>query len=287
MTKEPLSNIARFAFDWAGTLCDPDHGCAPYHRMWPSVRLLESDGALPDGQEFFSSAISDYAQDGGIDVIVSGGADTGVMAMAVTAAEALGLKLRVTAVDRCVTPLEEMRLYGAHSNVSVQTIQTSIEKLPSNLKADLILAHSFIIFISPDLRPEVFKAWATALRPGGAVILSQRLGRRQDEHKTRWTTEAFENRMSKLMEKLDHASFFLRTEEKTKFLKAAEAFWKVAIPTFDVDEDEVRELATLAGLNVKSIAPNSGTAVTTSPFGFSAFLNRPRRYEIVLEKPLD
>ena len=68
MPKEPLQSLSRFSFDWANTLCDPEHGCAPYHRMWSFIRLLESGGALPNGQTFFGNAINIYSQNGKVHI---------------------------------------------------------------------------------------------------------------------------------------------------------------------------------------------------------------------------
>jgi len=282
---EPLAPLARFAFDWADTLCDPEHGCAAYHRMWPLTRLLESGGALPAGGDFFARELAVHARDGKIHVLLSGGADTGVMAIALKAAMEHGLDLRITAVDRCRTPLEQMVLYGAMCRVPVQTIQCSLEDIPVGLNADVVVGHSILFFIAPDLRKAVFEAWANALRPGGAVLLSQRLGGSHTKQRnSRWTPEEVGTRRAELSSKLAASSDLPHLGRNDDILDAAEAFWTVPMPRNPVAHQDVMDLAVLSGMLIKAATPEY-TDTSTSPFAFRTLSNVNARYEIVLEKP--
>ncbi|HWS75504.1 MAG TPA: hypothetical protein VN324_10230 [Quisquiliibacterium sp.] len=82
---EPLDRLARFSWDWAPALCQPGHGCQDYHRSWSLVRLLELGGAMPAGVAFFQRELGALAKAGRRRVLVSGGADTGLMAVVVSA----------------------------------------------------------------------------------------------------------------------------------------------------------------------------------------------------------
>ena len=289
MTKEPLSNLARFAFDWADTLCDPDHGCREYHKMWSVVRLVENNGALPAGSDFFRREIAAVSIGGKVHVLVSGGADAGLMALAIQGAKSEGLDIRITAIDRCRTPLNQMLLYGAASGIQTNIVQDTIDRLSVDGTVDAILGHSILPFIPAQLRVNVFMAWKAALRPGGRILLSQPFGRDFMPIDRTWTPEQLERHKGIIEEKLAVSGLWATIGSREAILDAAIEFWRApAMPRAKVTEDELRICAAQVGLTVlKCDAAPISPSCSPSPFAKKAQTSPSPRYEIVLEKPLD
>ncbi|WP_420860235.1 class I SAM-dependent methyltransferase [Marivivens marinus] len=281
---EPLAPLARFAFDWAETLCDANHRCAPYHKMWSMVRLVESDGALPAGQPFFARQAMECARGGNVHVLLSGGADTGIMALAVEEPLRKGVSVRITAVDRCRTPLEQMRLYGAAMGVPVDQFACTLDQIPAGIDADAIFGHSILSFIPDEARSAVFTAWAGALRPGGRVVLSQRLTPVNDTYQRRRPPKDIEDRRQTLAAQLDELGDLPAVASKDELLGAAVDFWQVGIAGHDVTEAQIRDHSAAAGLIVRQVE-EAPAAASVSPFMLASQAVRRPRYEIVLERP--
>lgn len=281
---EPLAPLARFAFDWANTLCDPNHSCSSYHRMWPFVRLIETGGALPAGQEFFHREVQTCSRDGKVHAIISGGADTGVMALAVEGALKDGLDLRITAVDRCRTPLEQMRLYGAANSIEVDIHAITLDQIPAGLDADIILGHTILTQIPAEGHLAVFQAWSDALRPGGRIVMSQRLATHDETSHPRWTPDLVATRRQGLQAKLEAMETPNLSASKETILDAAEHFWTRAHNRSNVFEEEIYAHAEVTNLRVLQMEPIMDTS-TVSPFSFTKLVTQRLRYEIVLEKP--
>ena len=281
---EPLTELARFSFDWAPNLCDPAHGCDAYHRMWSLVRLIESDGALPAGAPFFTREIIAAARDGRASVLLSGAADSGVMALAVEGPSAAGLAVEVTALDRCRTPLEQARLYGAARGVPVRTIQCGLDTIPAGQEADAIIGHSILSFLPDTLRPAVFAGWAGALRPGGRVLLSQRLTPEGQSYRRTRPSEQVAKRRAELAARLDALGNCPVIAKKSEILDEAERFWAAQLAGNNVTESQINDLARDAGLVVRRIdtAPD---AVSVSPYMLAHQAIKRPRCEIVLELP--
>lgn len=284
---EPLRRIAGFAFDWAETFCDPDHGCMGYHRMWPLSRLLNNGGMLPAGQDFFGQQIAAVARDGKVHVLISGGADTGLMALAVEGANASGLDLHITAVDRCQTPLEEMRLYGAAIGVPVQTFACTLDQLPQGLAVDAIFGHSVLPFIAPHLRGDVFESWARVLRAGGRLALSQRLGKSYPKIVDHLGEEGLLAQHNELHETLSQNEIWQTIATRDAIVAAAKAFWLAPMERHLITEKDIHQLAAQAGLILHKI-----TAIaredkrSPSPYANTDVSDQKvMRHEIVLQKP--
>ena len=168
---EPLDRLARFSWDWAPSLCDPSHGCCDYHRSWSLVRLLELDGALPAGQAFVSRELADIARGNSRRVLVSGGADTGVAAMVVSAFREQGSDPELVFVDRCRTPCLQNSLFAAQLGL-VADVQVRDAADVDCAPVDAVVAHSFLHLLPAAKRAEVIAAWARKLKPGGRVVMS-------------------------------------------------------------------------------------------------------------------
>lgn len=173
---EPLAQLARFSYDWAPTLCDPEHGCCDYHRGWSSVRLLEQDGALPAGEAFFTTQLRQIAGQGKLRVLLSGAADTGLAALVLRALRPVGCEPEIVMIDRCRTTVEQNRLFAQHQGFSIELHQGDAVTFVGSAPVDAIVAHSFLGFIPPDLRPTLIQSWSRMLRPGGRLLMSHRFG---------------------------------------------------------------------------------------------------------------
>lgn len=289
MTNEPLSNLARFAFDWADTLCDPDHGCRQYHKMWSVLRLVENNGALPAGGDFFQREMAAASIGGKVHILVSGGADAGLMALAIQGAKRERLEIRITAIDRCRTPLNQMLLYGAASGIQIDIVQDTIDRLSLDGTVDAILGHSILPFIPAQLRLNVFTAWNAALRPGGRILLSQPFGRDFMPIENMWTPEQLERHKGIIEEKLDVSDSWATIGSRQAILDAAMEFWKASsMPRAKITEDELRLCAAQVGLTVLKCDPAPiSPSYSPSPFAKKQRTSTSPRYEIVLEKPLD
>ena len=52
-----LKQSAMEVFRKAPALCQPEHGCLHYHRLWPVARLAKSTGPALAGVEFFEQQL--------------------------------------------------------------------------------------------------------------------------------------------------------------------------------------------------------------------------------------
>lgn len=168
---EPLHRLARFSWDWAPALCDPAHGCTDYHRSWSLVRLLELGGALPAGAPFFQRELAPLAQAGQRRVLVSGGADTGVTALVVSAFRAAGTDPEIVFVDRCRTTCAQNELMLRELGLAAEVRVTDARQIDC-APVDAVVAHSFLHLLPAAIRPGVLEAWARVLKPGGRVLMS-------------------------------------------------------------------------------------------------------------------
>lgn len=278
--REPLDALARFAFDWAGRLCDPANGCASYHRMWTLVRLLETGGALPAGVPFFDRELPKLARDGQIRVVLSGCADTGLMTLAANAVAQAGLVPQITAIDRCATPLKQCRLWAAASGLGLTTHAGAIESFDGR-GADAILVHSFLVFIPPEDRPALFAAWARILRIGGRVLMSQRLVPPGGTYRRLRPPEEIRARRDSLAAALDrHCPV---SADRAEILDAAERLWVNALGGNGTWAEDIRSLAHGAGFEVTDIAEDA-SRTSGSPFAAKSSALSRARAEIVLTR---
>ena len=277
---EPLLELGRFAYEMADQLCDAGAGCVDYHRVWSMVRLMESDGALPAGQEFFDAELPKAARDGEARVILSGAADTGLMALAVNACHLAGIKPRIVMTDRCRTPLAQGEIFANQIGVDFQSVQTDIIDL-SVPPADAILAHSFLAFIPHQARADVFASWARNLRTGGRVLMSQRLVPEGEVYTRKRPPEKIAERREQLAEVFDR----LRpvNGSPADFLEAAERLWTHSFGGNGVSESQLVELCNATGFRMDKVVYDDG-ARSVSPFALPSEAAKRKRAGIVLIK---
>ncbi len=166
---EPLDAMARFSWEHAPALCS--EGCAAYHRTWSLIRLLNSGARLPVGEPFYEQGLAPLRSAAAPRVLISGGADTGLTALAISAMKEAAGRTEFIFADMCKTPVAQNKLMAERLGLNLQAIATDIVALDI-APVDAVLAHSFLTFIPKERRPAVIAAWARLLKPGGVVLFS-------------------------------------------------------------------------------------------------------------------
>lgn len=275
---EPLAELAAFALDWAHCLCDPNAGCRDYHRGWSIVRLVEAGGALPAGQDFFGAALRRLARDGRIRVLLSGAADTGLAAMVLKALRPHGIEPEMVLVDRCLTTLEQNRLFARHAGFRLEAIQSDAAALDVP-PADAIMVHSLLGFFAPEERQPVVDMWARNLAPHGRVLISSRLSLGKSTPRPRPDPEALAHRRAALVARAAALGF---SPARTAVIAgAAEALWLIRNDRPQLGEAELMDLLRNAGLAVEDMRKDESGA-TVSPLVMESDARRRNRAEMIV-----
>lgn len=254
---EPLEGLARFAFEAAPRLCDPAHGCAPYHRAWSMIRLLMKGGALPAGEEFFAPRLVAAARGGVCRVLLSGAADTGLAALVLRALGAAGVRPQIVLADRCATTLEQNRRFAAQIGARFEVHHGDLAGLDC-APVDAVVMHSILHFIPPEARASVVASWARVLRPGGELMGFQRLsGAARSRDPAGIATSAAGLEAAALAYGFDPA-------EAAQIRLAGAAFWAARLTHAPSDPEAFRGLLARAGFDLMEIV-TPDAAQTGSP----------------------
>jgi len=171
---EPLEQLARFSWSWAPLLCDPKHGCCDYHRCWSLIRLFQKGGALPAGEEFFRQELTSLVAMDRKRVLISGAADTGLMALVCTIFKALNVMPEIVLIDRCCTTVTQNRVMTSYLGLEADIRQADVRTMDCD-PVDAVISHSFLGFFPEPDRQQVVDAWGRVLKPGGKVLMSTML----------------------------------------------------------------------------------------------------------------
>jgi hypothetical protein len=276
--QEPLAELASFAFDWAHCLCDPKSGCQIYHRGWSIVRHIEAKGALPAGAAFFGNALRGLARDGRVRVLLSGSADTGLAAMVLQGLRPHGIEPELVMVDRCLTTLEQNRLYARHAGFDLQTYQMDAAELQI-APVDAIIVHSFLGFFPPEARQGVVNMWARNLAPNGRVLISNRLSVSQPVARPAPDPLALAQRKAEIFANAQAQGY--PAPRAAAIAEAAEALWQVRIGNPQLGEAELIDLLTKAGLAIVQMEKDP-SGKTVSPIIMQTDAKRRDRAEIIV-----
>ncbi len=243
---EPLEDLARFSFERAADLCADEHGCLAYHRAWSTIRLLLKNGAVPAGMEFFAEGLAQVAVGGRCRVLLSGAADTGLAAMVLGALARNGLQGDLVLAERCATPIEQNRRFAAQLGRTIEVHQGNILDLEC-APVDAVVAHSFLNFLPATLRPALVATWARVLRPGGLLLLHQKLG------DLVWHADA--TAISASRQRFEAAARARGDMPETvqEIGAAGEAFWMRPRETPSTSEADLRDMLARAGLECVSV----------------------------------
>lgn len=274
---EPLAALARFAWENAPRLCDPAHACAGYHRLWSMIRLLELDGAPPAGAGFFRHELERLP--GAPRILISGAADSGLVALV---AAGLGTRMdtaTLVVADRCATPLEQNRRFAAARGLRVELRQGDVRALDC-APVDAVVAHTFLPFFAAAVQAEVVQTWARLLKPGGRLLMSNRLATERGLPPPRPDAAVTAARLERLRQGASAAGW--EGSELAVLLELAEEFWNDA-SRHRLAEAELREILQAAGLELETLAYED-VVLPTGPLGHLAAGRR--RADIVARKPV-
>ncbi|MDP2084433.1 MAG: class I SAM-dependent methyltransferase [Gemmobacter sp.] len=244
---ERLPELAQFAFDHAGELCDPAHGCCSYHRGWSMVRLLLKGGALPAGGAFIGAGLAGAARDGRCRVLLSGSADTGLPALILEVLAAAGLDADLVIADRCATPIEQNRRFARHLGRNFELHRAEVQTLHIE-PVDAILSHSLLNFVPAAVRPALVTTWARLLRPGGIVLIHQKLVDTPFVQDRSGGLPAFCARLETAAREFGHD-----VDAVARIVQAGSDFWVSHAPESRLSEADLRVLLEGAGLGIVMI----------------------------------
>jgi SAM-dependent methyltransferase len=275
--EEPLTKLARFSFDWAEVLCDPSHGCMPYHRTWSTIRLLESNGAEPAGGDFFGRELAATAQEGSCRILLSGAADTGLAAMVLHQLRPVGVEPELVLIDRCETTLEQNRLFARTAGFSLETHRADIRDCAC-APVQAVVVHSVLNFFHRSARQQVVDSWARNLQPGGRLLLSQRLLSEKDRTRAPRDSAEIEQRLSVVEEAAVAADFSASSMAELK--TAVEALWNQPLHEDRTTYSDLADMLKHSNLTIVG-SQQHHTRNSVSPLAAADSVQTIPRYEIV------
>jgi len=274
--QEPLQGLARLAWDQAATLCNPQHGCANYHRTWSLVRLISLDGALPGASAFFIEEIARRIKGGAKRILISGSADTGLLAVVVQAMQRAGQLAQIVIVDRCKTPLLQCRDYAGVLGLSVELHNGDIRELEID-PVDVVIAHSFLLFFPEPDRQQVINAWARVTRPGATVLLFSSISPDEHTHPMRLDRQSIPGRAASLASAAMGRGW--QEGEREEIETDVARFWNESTSIAKTPHTTVQNLRRgleLAGFRVLQVTPPVPESSTNGPLGVNATLTDNR-----------
>jgi SAM-dependent methyltransferase len=177
---EPLGESAVLAHRLAGERCRVQamsrESCAWYHGFWQFMRLMGIAKTSGGHVDFLAKELRVAARSGRFaHLLIAGAADYSMAACALWAYRLEGAELGLSMVDRCDTPLALARWYGARCGASMKTHCADILDFESPQKFDVVMTNSFLGYFDPPARAKLFARWANLLRPGGRLLLTNRI----------------------------------------------------------------------------------------------------------------
>ncbi|MER9319215.1 class I SAM-dependent methyltransferase [Mesorhizobium sp. M0659] len=276
-TDEPLTQLARFSFDWAEVLCDPSHGCMPYHRTWSMIRLLESKGAKPAGGGFFGRELAAVAQEGRCRILLSGAADTGLAAMVLGQTRPVGIEPEFVLIDRCETTVEQNRLFARSAGFALETHRADIRGCDC-APVQAVVAHSALNFFDRSARQQVVDSWARSLKPGGRLLLSQRLLSEKDQPRGPRGSAEIGRRLSTIEKAAVAAHFPAAAVAELK--TAVEALWGEPLHEDRTTYSDLADMLKQSNLTIIG-SEQHHTGKSVSPLAAADSVRTIPRYEIV------
>jgi SAM-dependent methyltransferase len=175
-----LHESAPLARKWAEEGCDRDETtgerCSWYHGVWQYLRILGIVASPRLQYRFYESALQGPAARGAFKrVLISGSTDYGMLEVVSSIYGSQGGVLEATVVDRCDTPLRLNRWYADRFGLTLNTCRSDLLAFQDQEPFDLICTHSFLGNFSPAQRPGLFSQWHSLLRPGGRLVMVNRI----------------------------------------------------------------------------------------------------------------
>jgi hypothetical protein len=268
--EEPLQDLARMAWDHSKSLCDPQHGCTNYHRAWSLVRLISLDGALPGASAFFIEEIARRITGGARRILISGSADTGLLAVVAQAIRRAGQSAQIVIVDRCKTPLQQCRNYASMLGLPVEFHECDVRALEID-PVDVVIAHSFLLFFPEPDRQQVIDSWARLTQKGAAVLLFSPISPDEHTHPMRLDRDAIPGRAASLANAAVVRGW--HEAERADLASDVARFWNESTGISKMPHttaDNLRRGLEQAGFRVLQVTPPLPQSATNGPLGVSA-----------------
>jgi len=273
-----LAECALRAPATAAKSCDASHGCALYHAIWPTMRLLELVGS-PDASEdmpFWQRVVGGLSTLDEPRVLLSGAADYGFLELVHGLLAQAGVRARLCLVDRCATPLQFNRWYAENAGIELELYQSDIVSFAREQRFDALLAHSFIDQLTSERWPALLARWHELVRPGGWVVTLNRM---------RSASEAEAERASAAAP-VDYAAIISRKNRElppTLRLPMAlapelERYWQRRVPTPFRTQGEIVALFENAGFSIDAAEEGFATVAGRS-------FSKSRRLRLVARRP--
>jgi len=220
---EPLHELSQLAWDCAPSMCRPDHGCRDYHRSWSLVRLLVGNGRPPAGQTFFERELAEIGRQGGRRILISGGADSGLLSIVLKACRTAGFEPDIVFADLCATACELNAHMARSAQAKIQVVEGDICDLDI-APCDAVVAHSFLHFFGGQKRQAVLDAWYKNCKLGGKILTSTALKASESDWMSHKSKEALEERSIKFLQGARDAGYPMAVCQE--MVLSAESFWR-------------------------------------------------------------
>jgi SAM-dependent methyltransferase len=186
-----LLAAARYARSLAGSTCLVDasgRSCAWYHGAWPFFRLVEIVSTPKKHAAHFESELRCAKQQGECRrVLISGSADDGMLRMIADSSAGWLPAMEFTVIDRCATPLRLCERFAERRRLRLTTIQRNILDAAPAAMFDAILTHGFLGYFTAAELPVLLLRWRSLLRPGGRLVMVQRIREQYAGDRVRFT----------------------------------------------------------------------------------------------------
>ena len=154
----------------------PSGDCVWYHGVWQYFRALGVTKTAGGSADFLGATLRSLAAGGSVRrVMISGGADDALSLLAIGAFRDAGEPVDLSMIDRCESPLALARWSAQRLGASVMTHRSDILAFDSAEKFDVVMTNSFLGAFAPAQRTQLFARWASLLRPGGKLLLTNRV----------------------------------------------------------------------------------------------------------------
>jgi SAM-dependent methyltransferase len=178
---EPLAVSAPLALAAAKRYChhSPTLGqsCVSYHGTWQYRRIFGLTTGIGGLQRaFFHHVLGSLAVVGSYPrVLITGAADYAMTAIVLGAYGACRADLGLTVMDRCEAPLALNRWYAERLSHPLEVRTCDVLDYEDPRPFDVISTHSFVNQLPPASRPGLIAKWRRLLRPGGKLVIVNRI----------------------------------------------------------------------------------------------------------------
>ena len=179
---EDLLRSVALVFDIAKQHCND---CGGYHLRYVVGRTVRTEASVNyDRIELIARLETELKsiaahRNGGLEILIPGSADTGLLATCAHTAQRLGPEVsrrtKFTVLDICRTPLLLCQAFAERHGISLKVDQVDLNYPRGEHAADVIVVHSLLRYLHPENHVKFLAALARWLRPGGKIILSNRL----------------------------------------------------------------------------------------------------------------